>query len=71
MKEKEVCLVFKIDEYIKRKNISPRRLSEVSGVRHDTILELMSGNAKRYSRFDIARLCATLNCQFNDIVEIV
>ena len=48
--------------------ISPRRLAEVAGVPKDLVYRLDAGQARHVDLNALARLCAALNCQPQDIL---
>ncbi|MCC6298750.1 MAG: helix-turn-helix transcriptional regulator [Anaerolineales bacterium] len=48
--------------------ISPRKLAERAGVPKDFIYRLDSGQARHVDLDALARLCAALNCQPQDIL---
>lgn len=48
--------------------MSPRKLAEKAGVPKDFVYRLDSGLARHVDLDALARLCATLNCQPQDIL---
>ena len=48
--------------------ISPRKLAEKAGVPKDFVYRLDAGAARHVDLDALARLCATLNCDLNDIL---
>ncbi len=48
--------------------MSPRKLAEKAGVPKDFVYRLDSGAARHVDLDALARLCATLNCQPQDIL---
>ena len=48
--------------------MSPRKLAEKAGVPKDFVYRLDSGAARHVDLDALARLCATLNCDLNDIL---
>jgi len=48
--------------------MSPRRLAEKAGVPKDFVYRLDSGAARHVDLEALARLCAALNCELNDIL---
>ena len=48
--------------------MSPRKLAEKAGVPKDFVYRLDSGAARHVDLDALARLCATLNCELNDIL---
>ena len=50
------------------KRMSPRKLAEKAGVPKDFVYRLDSGAARHVDLDALARLCAALNCELNDIL---
>lgn len=48
--------------------ISPRKLAEKAGVPKDFVYRLDAGAARHVDLDALARLCAALNCDLNDIL---
>jgi DNA-binding Xre family transcriptional regulator len=48
--------------------MSPRKLAEKAGVPKDFVYRLDSGAARHVDLDALARLCAILNCELNDIL---
>lgn len=48
--------------------ISPRKLAEKAGVPKDFVYRLDSGAARHVDLDALARLCAVLNCELQDIL---
>lgn len=48
--------------------ISPRKLAEIAGVPKDFIYRLDSGTARHADLDALAKLCAALNCQPQDLL---
>ena len=48
--------------------MSPRRLAEKAGVPKDFVYRLDSGAARHVDLDALARLCAALNCELQDIL---
>jgi DNA-binding Xre family transcriptional regulator len=48
--------------------ISPRKLAEKAGVPKDFVYRLDSGTARHVDIDALARLCAALNCELQDIL---
>jgi len=48
--------------------MSPRKLAEKAGVPKDFVYRLDSGMARHVDLDALARLCAALNCELNDIL---
>ena len=50
--------------------MSPRRLAEKAGVAKDFVYRLDSGLARHVDLESLARLCATLQCELQDILVL-
>lgn len=60
---------FKLAQILKDRNLSKNKLSITSGVRSDTILRLCKGNLTRLDLDIVCRLCKTLDCSIEDLIE--
>ena len=60
---------FKLKKILEERNLSKNKLSVTSGVRFDTIQRLCKGNTSRIDLEIICRLCKTLNCSIEDLIE--
>ena len=52
------------------KRMSPRRLAEKAGVAKDFVYRLDSGLARHVDLDSLARLCAALQCELQDILVL-
>jgi len=59
----------KLDKYLKDNNISRSSLSRNGELRYDTILSYCRGDVTRLDTDTLAKMCATLNCKIEDIIE--
>lgn len=62
-------IVFKLDEYLKAKNYPKLRLSKDSGLDYRTILRYCKNDVQNVKVFILERLCQTLDCKVEDIIE--
>lgn len=62
-------IVVKLDDYLKENNISRSSLCRNSGVRYDTILSYCRNAVTRLDTDTLAKLCGTLQCKIEDIIE--
>ena len=60
---------FKLEELLKKKNVSKYMLEKDTGIDHKTIQNYCLGNLKRIDMRVIAIFCEYLKCDFNDIIE--
>lgn len=64
-------LVLKIAELMGRHRITQKELSQLTGIRPNTISALWHGTAKRIEFDQIERLCMALHCQPGDLFEYI
>ncbi len=64
-------IVFKLDELLKERNIPKLRLSKDSGLDYRTVLRYCKNDVQNIKVFILERLCQTLDCKVEDIVEFV
>ena len=60
---------FKLLDVIKRNNITRYKLSNITGIRYDTICKYCSGNVTLINKEYIKIFCDVLNCEVSDILE--
>lgn len=60
---------FKLNNLIIKRGLSKNKLSVISGVRFDTIQRLCSGNLSRLDLEILCRLCKSLNCSIDELIE--
>lgn len=60
---------FKLKSLMEQRKLSKNKLSTTSGVRFDTIQRLCRGNLSRLDLEIVCRLCKTLNCSIEDLIE--
>lgn len=61
----------KLDKIMTQNNISTYELSNKANVRFQTIKSLRENNASRIDFEVLAKLCYSLNCKVEDIIEYV
>lgn len=64
-------IVIKLDNYLKKNNISRSSLSRQGELRYDTILSYCRGNVTRLDTDTLAKICTALDCDISDIIEFV
>lgn len=64
-------IVIKLDNYLKKNNISRSSLSRQGELRYDTILSYCRGNVTRLDTDTLAKICSALDCDISDIIEFV
>lgn len=62
-------IIFKLDKILKKKGIAKNKLSVMSGVRFDTIQRMCRGNLSRIDLEIICRICKSLDCSIEDLIE--
>ena len=63
--------LFKLDDILKKNNISINKLMRDTNTDFKVLKRLMSGELVRIDIIVVARLCDYLNCSMNDLVEYV
>ena len=61
----------KLDELIKEKGISKNKLSHRAEIQRTQINQYCSNEITRLDTAVLARLCATLNCRLEDLLEYI
>lgn len=61
----------KVAELMGKNKLTKKALSDMTGIRPNTIAALWNGTAKRLEIDQIDKLCAALNCQPSDIMEYI
>lgn len=59
----------KLNKYLKDNNISRNSLARNGELRYDTILSYYRNEVTRLDTDTLAKLCSTLNCRIEDIIE--
>ena len=62
-------IIIKLDKYLKNNNISRSSLAKNGELRYDTILSYCRGDITRLDTDTLAKLCGTLECKIEDIIE--
>ena len=63
--------LFKLDDILKKNNISINKLMRDTNTDFKVLKRLMSGELVRMDIIVVARICDYLNCPMNDLVEYV
>ena len=61
--------LFKLEDILKKKNISINKLMRDTNTDFKVLKRLMTGELVRFDIFVVARLCDYLNCEITDIIE--
>lgn len=59
----------KLNKYVKDNNISRNSLARNGELWYDTILSYCRNEVTRLDTDTLAKLCSTLNCKIEDIIE--
>lgn len=59
----------RVSELMGRQKLTKKALSQLTGIRPNTISALWLGTAKRLEIDQINKLCSVFNCQPGDILE--
>ena len=62
-----ICL----DKTLVKYNISRYELAKRTGIQYQIIDNYYKNKVKRYDSFVLERMCATLNCDINEIIELI
>lgn len=62
---------FKLLDVLKSNNITRYKLSQITGIRYDTICNYCSGKVTLLNKEYLKIFCDVLNCQISDIIEYV
>lgn len=61
----------KLSRLLGEKRITQKKLSEMTGIRANTIGELYNELVDRISLSQIDAICKALNCEISDILELI
>lgn len=61
----------KLDEALKKFNISRYELAKRTGIRYQIIDNYYKNKVIRYDSYVLSRICSSLNCDISDILEAV
>ena len=61
----------KIDDILKKENITRSRLATAMGVDYRVVRRLCKGETSRIDFHILKRLCYTLECEVQDIIEYI
>ena len=62
-----ICLDKALDKY----NISRYELAKRTGIQYQIIDNYYKNKVRRYDGFVLERICIALNCNINEIIELV
>ena len=62
-----ICL----DKTLLKYSISRYELAKRTGIQYQIIDNYYKNKVKRYDSFVLERICATLNCDINEIIELI
>lgn len=62
-----ICL----DKALKKYNISRYALAKRTGIQYQIIDNYYKNKVKRYDNFVLERICMALDCDINDIIELI
>jgi putative transcriptional regulator len=64
-------IVFSVDEYMKKRNISRNSLSRNAQITYRQVLNLCDNKVERIDLYVLARVCTALDCKLEDIMTFV
>lgn len=62
-------IIFKLEDVLKKNNITKYRLSRITNIRYDTICNYCKGNVTLINIEYLKIFCNILNCNIDDIME--
>ena len=62
-------VIFKLEDILKKNNITKYRLSRITNIRYDTICNYCKGNVTLINIEYLKIFCNVLNCNIDDIME--
>ena len=71
LKIEKGCYLFKLDDLLKKNNISINKLMRQTNTDFKVLKRLLTGELVRFDIFVVARLCDYLNCKITDIIEYI
>lgn len=60
-----------LDRLIEAKNLSQHELSRQTGIRQATINDMCQNKTKQVPLDNLAKICEVLDCDINDILELI
>ena len=63
----KICL----DKTLEKYNISRYELAKRTGIQYQIIDNYYKNKVKRYDSFVLERICSTLNCDINEVIEFI
>ncbi len=60
-----------LDSALKKYNISRYELAKRTGIQYQIIDNYYKNRVKRYDGFVLERICVALDCDINEIIELV
>ena len=64
-------LIVKVAELMGRHKLTKKALSDITGIRPNTVSLLWQGTIKRLDMDHLDKLCAALNCQPGELLEFI
>ena len=64
-------IAFKLDDQMKKINMSKNHLSRITGFRFETIQGYYNGSISRIDLYIISEFCKIFDCSIGDLIEFV
>ena len=64
-------IAFKLDDQMKKHNMSKNHLSRITGFRFETIQGYYNGSISRIDLYIISDFCKIFDCKLGDLIEFV
>lgn len=62
-------IIFKLQDILKKRNITRYKLSKITNIRYDTICNYCKGNVTLLNIEYLKIFCSVLDCNVEDIIE--
>ena len=66
-----ISVKLKLDKTLEKLNISRYELSKRTEIRYQIIDNYYKNKVVRYDSYVLSRICAALNCDISDILEVI
>ena len=62
-------IIFKLEEILKKNNMTKYRLSRITNIRYDTICNYCKGKVTLINVEYLKIFCSVLNCEIEDLIQ--
>ena len=71
IQEVKIMIRLCLDKALEQRNISRYELAKRTGIQYQIIDNYYKNKVKRYDSFVLERICVALDCEIEDIIELV